>query len=190
MKTQAVVRGLAALGIVTMVTGPVGTGVAQARTRNSGARTHRMRRRAASRSGNIAKVRAFVDQFFNKGHYDSADRYLSPHYVDHNPFPGQPNTLAGFKQGCRDFRAAFPDLHLTIHDIMASGNKVIIRGTISGTNTGPFMGAPATGKRIKVTGIDIVRFAHGKAVEHWGNDDDAGMMQQLGFKMVPPGAGK
>jgi steroid delta-isomerase-like uncharacterized protein len=78
------------------------------------------------------------------------------------------------------FRTAFPDGRFTVEDLLADGEKVVSRFTATGTHKNDFMGIPATGKAITVTGIDILQFADGKAVEHWGEIDGLGMMQQLG----------
>jgi predicted ester cyclase len=84
------------------------------------------------------------------------------------------------------FIAAFPDLRNDLQDVFASGDKVVARVRVTGTNQGEFMGMPATGKSIDLEAIDIVRFGDGKAVEHWGAMDGMEMMQQLGA--VPGGA--
>ena len=81
--------------------------------------------------------------------------------------------------------AAFPDFDSTIDLLVAEGDIVAGRMTTTGTHTGDFMGIPATGKRVTFTETHIVRIANGKAVEHWGNQDDLGMMQQLG--VIPEG---
>jgi predicted ester cyclase len=81
------------------------------------------------------------------------------------------------------FRAAFPDIHVAVEDVIANGDKVVVRLTFSGTHTGPLMGMPPTGKFVTITGIAIDRIQNGKIVEHWVNRDDLGMLQQLG--MIP-----
>ena len=82
-------------------------------------------------------------------------------------------------------RAGFPDLHVTVEDIIAEGDKVVGRTTIRGSHTGEFMGMAPTGKQFTIQAIDVMRFAGGKVVEHWGNQDDLGMMQQLGVIPTP-----
>jgi predicted ester cyclase len=77
--------------------------------------------------------------------------------------------------------------------MIAEGDKVVVRSTLHGTQTGPMqMGPgstiPATGKAMTMTSIDIIRFAGGKMVEHWGNEDDLEMMQQLGLLPANPPA--
>jgi predicted ester cyclase len=83
------------------------------------------------------------------------------------------------------FRGAFPDFKVTIDDLIAEGDKVVIRATWNGTQKGEFMGIPPTGKRVSFGVIDIIRMAGGKAVEHWGQMDSMGMMQQLGVAPAP-----
>ena len=78
-------------------------------------------------------------------------------------------------------RQAFPDLHVTVDEMLSDGDKVVIRSTMKGTHKGTFMNIPATGKPISVEGIDIVRISYGRAVEHWGVTDNLTMMQQLGL---------
>jgi predicted ester cyclase len=79
-------------------------------------------------------------------------------------------------------RASFPDMMVTTEDLIAEGDKVVERWTLTQTHTGePFMGASASGKRVQVTGISIYRIADGKIVEHWANMDLLGMLQQLGL---------
>ena len=111
---------------------------------------------------------------------------LASDFVDHNPLPGLPPLppgLAGFKQLAAIVRAAFPDLHYTREDVIAEGDKVVIRYTAWGTNEGELLGMPPTGERMKVTGIDIFRMTGGKIAEWWHNDDFLGLLQHL--SMVP-----
>jgi predicted ester cyclase len=75
---------------------------------------------------------------------------------------------------------AFPDFKAMIDDIVAEGDKVVVRQTWSGTHKGDWMGVPPTGKGVSFGVIDIIRFDGGKVVEHWGQIDSMGMMVQLG----------
>ena len=130
---------------------------------------------------NKAILRRFIEEVLNKKNLGAADQFMAPNFVDHDPAsPGAEPNIEGFKQAFGVFFTAFPDLTYTIEDIMAEGDKVVVRGTFRGTQRAEFMGIPATGKEINVTGIHIARMANGKMVEHWGNDNDLGMMQQLG----------
>ena len=126
-----------------------------------------------------------MEEVFNKGNMKAVDEFMSANFVEHDPFPGQGPGLQGFKQGLTAFRQAFPDLHIGIDDMIADGEKVVIRSTMKGTHKGTFMNMPPTGKQISVEGIDIVRISGGKAVEHWGLLDALTMMQQLGATPTP-----
>lgn len=119
---------------------------------------------------------------------DGAFAHFSPGFVDHAVSPGMPPGIAGTRLLFNMIFAAFPDLHATIEDIIAEGDKVVDRMTCEGTHQGFFMGAPPTGKRVKWSFIDIHRIADGKIVEHWVETDQMGLMQQLG--LVPPPQGR
>ena len=75
---------------------------------------------------------------------------------------------------------AFPDLHVTVEDLIAEGDKIVGRVTLTGTHQGELLGIPATGKKVAFSEIHIVRISNGKAVEHWEIADIMSMMQQLG----------
>jgi predicted ester cyclase len=100
-----------------------------------------------------------------------------------------PNTREGLKRTILGLRAAIPDLRFTLDEIVVAGDKVWARMTAYGTNTGPFMGRPPTGKPYTITVIDICRFADGKIVEHWGVPDRFAMLDQLGLLRPPALAG-
>ncbi len=128
------------------------------------------------------------EQIFNQGNLDQIEEFVSTDLVDHEAPPPGMEGLEGIevlRQFVRVFRDAFPDLQFTAEDMIAEGDKVAARYTMRGTHQGELMGIPPTGNRIEVTGIDIVRFEGGKMVEHWGNSDELGMMQQLGVIPTP-----
>ena len=78
------------------------------------------------------------------------------------------------------FKGAFPDLKVTYDDVIAEGDKVVMRVTNSGTHKGDMMGIPASGKSVNFAEIHIVRMVDGKFAEHWGLEDSMTMMQQIG----------
>ncbi len=123
----------------------------------------------------------------NAGNLDGFVAGLADDFVEHQDLGGPPPTKDGVRQFFESFVAAFPDLRMDVQDLIASGDKVVARVRMTGTNQGEFMGMPATGKSIDLEAIDIVRFGDdGKAVEHWGAMDTMAMLQQLGA--VPGGA--
>jgi steroid delta-isomerase-like uncharacterized protein len=133
---------------------------------------------------NKALMRRFYEEI-SKGNLTVVDELIADNLVDHSPFapgqvPGRQGTLELFTM----IRTAFPDLRITAEDMVAEGDKVVCRGTFSGTHKGEFMGIAPTGKQISVGVIEIMRIVGGKMVEHWNVVDNLGMMQQLG--VVPP----
>ena len=131
-------------------------------------------------------LRGFYDQVFNTGNMAAADKFVAPNYVEHTPFPGQPPTLAGLKKGFTQYRNAFPDIHFVVKDVIVQGDKAVARWTMTGTHKGAFMGIAPTGKKVTMEGVDIVRIVHGKAVEHWGYENDLSLMQQISPSPTKP----
>ncbi len=134
---------------------------------------------------NKASARRFLEEVVNRGNVGVIDELTGSGFVDHQLPPGVPPGVEGFKGFVTMFRAAFPDLHYTLEDSIAEGDKVVQRTTASGTMKGDFQGMPASGKSATWQEIHITRFAGGKAVEHWATVDQLGMLQQLGFAEAP-----
>jgi steroid delta-isomerase-like uncharacterized protein len=133
---------------------------------------------------NKAIVRRSFEEVWNQGKLVAADEIYDASFVAHGLGVELPPGPEGFKQFVSVYRSAFPDLHFTIEDQFAEGDRVVVRWTARGTHKGELMGIPATGKPVVVTGIDIYHIHSGKAVESWANWDALGMMQQLG--VIPP----
>ena len=126
--------------------------------------------------------RMVIEEALNKGNFDVLDELFAPGYTEHQ-FGIKP-TVEGMKEDFAYLRRAFPDLHLTIEDLIANEDTVWGRMTARGTNLGPFIGPP-TGKRIEVTVIDILRFGDGLIVDHWGSPDRFAALAQLGLLPQP-----
>lgn len=127
-----------------------------------------------------------IYDLLNAGDIDGFGALLSGDFVEHEETPGLAPTKEGVVQFFRMYRAAFPDLRMDAEDVLSSGDKAVARVRATGTHQGEFMGMPATGKRIDVQLIDIMRFGDdGLVREHWGVIDAMAMMQQLG--VVPAG---
>lgn len=125
-----------------------------------------------------------AEDAWNAGELDEAFGYFADDYVEHTPFPGLPATKDGLKTLLSSFREAFPDGHVTIDMMIAEGDLVCYYSTARGTHTGAFMGMPPTGRYVEVGAVHIHRVVDGKIVEHWGHNDQAGMMRQLGIAPV------
>ena len=134
---------------------------------------------------NTAAARRFYDEVMSKGNLKVIDELIDPKYVDHFVTPGISADKAGLTQIMSMHRAAFPDLQVTVEDLIAKGDKVWVYTTTRGTQKGDFMNIKATGKKIEVKHFDIIRFVNGKAVEHWCLHEDLAMMQQLGVIPMP-----
>ena len=134
---------------------------------------------------NIAIYRRVIEAV-SAGTPEELDNLCARDMVDHNPVPGQEPGLAGFKQWMSIARNAFPDLHGTIEDVLAAGDRGAGRVTWRGTHDGPFAGIPATGTPVAFEAFHIVRFDGSKVTEWWGVGDIMSVMQQLGVKLSAP----
>jgi predicted ester cyclase len=118
---------------------------------------------------NKAVVRRFNQEVIGQGNVDSFNALLDDRFVNRSAPAGMDNGLQGMIWFFNEvLRPAMPDLKVVIHDQVAEGDMVTTRKTISGTQTGPLLGAPATGRSISIEVIDMVRVKNGKYVEHWG----------------------
>ena len=125
-------------------------------------------------------------ELLSAGDVDGFGGLLAEDFVEHEQLPGLEPTKEGVKSFFRMFTAAFPDLKMTAEDLLVSDDKVVARAKATGTHRGDFMGMPATGRRIDVQLIDILRVGEdGLVHEHWGVFDQLAMMQQLGA--IPEG---
>ncbi len=140
---------------------------------------------------NKAVVRREFEEMLNQGgNLDAAAEIYAPNYVAHAATYGDIEGIEGAKQSAAAYRQTFPDLRTTIEDMVAEGDKVVVRYRGSGTHEGATEAfGPPTGKRMEITGITILRLSEGKIVEVWTNFDALGMMQQLGMIPEPGQAG-
>lgn len=131
------------------------------------------------RRRNKALVRRVL-QAFNTGDTAVIDQVEHPDYTDHIPFPPGYRGPAGIKRQIMDLREAFEDLTFEETSCVAEGDIVVIRHRMSGVHKAPFLGAPATNKRISYPAMDINRIRHGKIVEHIGSVDILEFLDALG----------
>lgn len=129
---------------------------------------------------NKAIYQHYIQQVFNQGQVDLLDELLSPSYVYHEAPPGTLPGAEGIKQVVSMFRAAFPDLEITIDDQVAEGDLVCTRATTRGTHQGEIFGIPATGKAVTMNGLTLVRIVEGRIAESWVKNDVMSLMHQLG----------
>jgi len=129
---------------------------------------------------NIAAQQAFGEAV-NSGDLGALDDLVSPVCVDHDPAPSRGPGRPGYRRFFAQMRTAFPDLHIEVEHLTAAENDVAFAYTLTGTHQGPLQGHGATGKSVKIRGLQISRFSGGKMVERWGSSDEMGMMTQLGL---------
>jgi predicted ester cyclase len=126
-------------------------------------------------------IQRMFEDFFQRGNLASADNFIATN-ITYHPFPATfPAGPDGFRFVFKMLSSSFPDQHIAIDDIIAEGDKVVVRSTFSSTQTGPLMGFPPTGKHCTQAQISIFRLANGKVIEYWFNADDLGMIRQLGL---------
>ena len=129
---------------------------------------------------NKSIYRAFIQRVFNEGRLDALDEFLAPSYVIRDTPPETPPGAEGVKSVVSMFRGAFPDLEITLDDLMAEGDRVAARSTLRGTHRGPLFGLAPTGRSVTMTSLTMVRIVDGRLVESWVKNDTASLMSQLG----------
>jgi steroid delta-isomerase-like uncharacterized protein len=131
---------------------------------------------------NKALVRRVIEEIYTSKNVDLADEIYRPDFVDNDAAAPEEMRRGpeGVKAQAAMYKAAFPDISMTVEDQVAEGDKVVTRWTATGTHEGELMGAPASGKPVSITGITISRIADGKVQQEWTNWDGLGMMEQIG----------
>ena len=139
-------------------------------------------------TANETAVRTLIKEAWNKGNLAAIEELVAPDAMDHDP--ARPSDLPQGREGLRQavsmYRAAFPDLTLSIDELFAHEDKIVWRWRSEGTHEGEFQGLLPTKKRGQVTGISIARLEDGKVAETWSEWDNLGLLQQLG---AAPGPG-
>ncbi|MDZ7959285.1 MAG: ester cyclase [Aulosira sp. DedQUE10] len=125
-------------------------------------------------------------QSFDQGDLEKVQALLASNFVAHIPGATEPLNREGFMQSLlMNFRSAFPDGIHKFEDVITEADKVVTRGTFSGTHLGELQGIPPTGKQITIPFFHIDHLVDGKLVEHWGQSDLIGLMQQVGIIPIP-----
>ena len=132
---------------------------------------------------NKAVARRFFEEVFNRHNLNAIDEVVAPTFVDHNAMPGQAPGAQGTKDMFAIYLRAFPDLRVSVEDIIGEGDVVAARFSGTGTHKGELFGTPATGKTIRVQGIDFLHFRNGKVTDAWHQGDDMLALMQIGVKL-------
>lgn len=134
---------------------------------------------------NKALLRRWFEEVWNKGRAETIDELLAVDAIAHGLSDDAAKPLKGpadFKPFHQTFRGAFPDIKVTIEDMIAEGDKVAARCSVRGKHTGDHLGVAASNAQVDFTGVTIVRIKDGKFVEGWNNFDFLKMNQQIGIK--------
>ncbi|MBF6086961.1 ester cyclase [Nocardia cyriacigeorgica] len=139
-----------------------------------------------SAEANKAIIRRVFDEFVNQGDFSVVDEIYREDMIDHQPLPGAPEGLAGVKYTIAGLRGGFPDLQVTIEDMSAHADHVVIHNTWRGTHRGEFLGLAPTGKQISAKGVVVWRLQDGLIAERWGIGVDTSILAQLGVGKMGP----
>ena len=118
-------------------------------------------------AANKALIRHVFEDVIPAGDAAAMRDLVAADFLDHDPLPGQPDGAAGAEYVVRTMHGAHPDLRFTIDDLVAEADRVTIRWTLHGTNTGPMLGRPPSGERVELAAIVIFRIADGRLAERW-----------------------
>jgi predicted ester cyclase len=128
---------------------------------------------------NKALVRRFIEEVYNRRNLDVADKLLAPHFIGHDVFPGQENSIEGYKRGVAEQHASSSDVHFSIEELIAEGDKVVSRVIGSGSvDQRELQGVAPTGVRITIENITINRVVEGKIVEERTVNDPSPFWKQ------------
>jgi steroid delta-isomerase-like uncharacterized protein len=139
-----------------------------------------MHTQASETEQNKAVIRRFVEHVQNGKDFAVYDELTDPDFVNLSAPPGVPADGEGGRIWLSTFASAYPDARFTIDDMIAEGDRVVTKKTFTGTHTGGFGGVPATGRRVTLQYVDIMRVRDGKIVDHWLSMDQLSWLQQLG----------
>ena len=129
---------------------------------------------------NKAIFRELLEEEISTKRFDLTERLVHPDFFDHTNPPGMERGIAGHQAIVSLFHGAFSDLSWQVEDMIAEGDRVVARTTTRARHTGEFFGITPTGIAVEFSGVHIGRIKDDKVIEHWGNNDDLGLMRQLG----------
>ena len=129
---------------------------------------------------NKALARRWMEEIWRKGNLSVVDEFLASNFVFNYAPPGVAPDREAYKQAMNMYRDACPDMYYDIKDMVAEGDKVVVRWVGRGTQKGEIMGIAPTGKEMTVTGISILHIVGGKIAQEWTEMDMLGALQQLG----------
>lgn len=136
-----------------------------------------------------AKTLAYrwFEEVWNQGREETIDELFAPDGIAHGLGEGEADVRGpeAFKPFARNLRGSLPDIHIRVEDMLAEGDRVALRVSVDGTHKGEGLGVPPTGRRVRFSGIIIIRVRGGQIVEGWNSWDQLGLLQQIGAIPAP-----
>lgn len=139
---------------------------------------------------NEKEMKSLTDKYlelWNEGNVSLCDEIFSAEIVRHTVDIYEDIIgIEAFKEYVTMQRKTFPDFNATLDELIIKGDNIVGRWTVTGTNTGPFGDLPPTGKKVKYSGVNVMRVVDGKIIEEWVYFNQAAILTQLGFTITPP----
>lgn len=139
-----------------------------------------------SAEANRALLDGYIDEVWVRDNPEGIERFVAPHYQRHMSPTTPPLDPKMQVERIKGFRAAFPDIDIVVHAVVAEEDHVAFHSTMRGTHLGEFLGIPPTGKTFEVNLVDFIRIEDGKFVEQWGGPDMLDLLKQLGASLTAP----
>jgi predicted ester cyclase len=136
-----------------------------------------------SKEENKAILHRYIREVWDKQNPAAADAFLAPNYKRHRSPTAEPLTREGQKALLARFRAAFPDIQITVKEVIAEDDRIAFRSTMRGTHRGELLGIAPTGRQVTVGLVDVIHIENGLFVEQWGGPDLLDLLQQLGAEI-------
>jgi len=131
-------------------------------------------------ANNEALLRRWFEEVWNQGQVEAIDEMMAADAIAHGLGDAQVVGTTAFKAFHAKFRGAFPDIRITVDDVVSQGDRAAVRFTIRATHRGDHLGVPATGREVNFPAMSFVRCRNGQIVEGWNSVDMLGMLQQVG----------
>lgn len=136
----------------------------------------------AQQTDHRALLQSIYGDAINKNKLEQLDKLIAQNAIAHTPvFRSEMTVSENFKSLYGNLRTAFPDMQISLEEVISQGDRAVVRYRLKGTHTGEFMGMRASNQKVDIVGIDIVRIQNGQLVEHWGLVDTLALMRQLGM---------
>jgi predicted ester cyclase len=136
----------------------------------------------------LARYQAYAAEVLNGARPDALEGYLSPRFHWHDAPPGTPDGVEPMRRLFGDLRAAFPDRRVETRFALCADDLILVQQVLTGTNTGPLLGLPPTGKAHRALHTEIYRIVDGRITELWGEGVIPLVLLQTGWSLVWPGS--